>query len=176
MSTPLARLLAMAYRLLIYDLHRELAARGWTDVREAFGFVLLALRGGPHFAARASSATLGTSKQAVSKLVDAMVGVGLVQRVADRIDARAKDLQLTGRGRASLADVEEIYGELEAGGPAPSARPGWAICAASSRRWSARPTAGPCRRCARRCSAAITLGPCRCPRCSSSTSARSTRS
>jgi hypothetical protein len=27
----------MAYRLLIDDLHRELVARGWTDVREAFG-------------------------------------------------------------------------------------------------------------------------------------------
>ena len=114
MSTPLARLLAMAYRLLIDDLHRELAARGWTDVREAFGFVLLALRGGP-ISLRELVATLGTSKQAVSKLVDAMVGVGLVERVADPHDARAKDLQLTGRGRALLADVEEIYGELEAG-------------------------------------------------------------
>ena len=114
MSTPLARLLAMAYRLLIDDLHRELAARGWTDVREAFGFVLLALRGGP-ISLRELVATLGTSKQAVSKLVDAMVGVGLVERVADPHDARAKDLQLTGRARVLLADVEEIYGELEAG-------------------------------------------------------------
>ena len=104
----------MAYRLLIDDLHRELAARGWTDVREAFGFVLLALRGGPS-SLRELVATLGTSKQAVSKLVDAMVGVGLVERVADPHDARAKDLQLTGRGRALLVDVEEIYGELEAG-------------------------------------------------------------
>jgi DNA-binding MarR family transcriptional regulator len=104
----------MAYRLLIDDLHRELAARGWTDVREAFGFVLLALRDGP-ISLRELVATLGTSKQAVSKLVEAMVGVGLVERVADPRDARAKDLQLTGRGRALLADVEEIYGELEAG-------------------------------------------------------------
>jgi DNA-binding MarR family transcriptional regulator len=39
----------------------------------------------------------------------------LVERVADPHDARAKDLQLTGRGRALVADVEEIYGELEAG-------------------------------------------------------------
>ena len=41
--------------------------------------------------------------------------------VADR-RRPAKDLQLTRRGRALLADVEEIYGELEAGGPHP--RPG----------------------------------------------------
>ncbi|HEX3257969.1 MAG TPA: helix-turn-helix domain-containing protein [Pseudonocardia sp.] len=152
MSTPLARLLAMAYRLLIDDLHRELVARGWTEVREAFGFVLLALRDGP-ISLRELVATLGTSKQAVSKLVDAMVGVGLVERVADRSTA-----------------------SWRTAGPAPSARPGWTACAASSRRCSAPPTAGPCRRCARRCSAPITLGPCRCPRCSSSTTAPSTPS
>jgi DNA-binding MarR family transcriptional regulator len=113
-NTPLARLLAMAYRLLIDDLHRELAARGWTEVRPAFGFLLLALRDGP-VSLRELVAALGTSKQAVSKLADAMVGVGLVERVADRRDARAKDLQLTARGQALLNDVEEIYGELEAG-------------------------------------------------------------
>jgi DNA-binding MarR family transcriptional regulator len=113
-STPLARLLAMAYRQLVDDLHRELAARGWSDVRPAFGFLLLALREGP-VSLRELVATLGTSKQAVSKLADAMVAAGLVERVADPRDARAKDLRLTARGRALLADVEEIYGELETG-------------------------------------------------------------
>ena len=114
MSTPLARLLAMAYRQLVDDLHRRLAARGWSDVRPAFGFLLLALREGP-VSLRELVATLGTSKQAVSKLADAMVAAGLVERVADPRDARAKDLRLTARGRALLADVEEIYGELEDG-------------------------------------------------------------
>ena len=114
MSTPLARLLAMAYRQLVDDLHRGLAARGWSDVRPAFGFLLLALREGP-VSLRELVATLGTSKQAVSKLADAMVAAGLVERVADPRDARAKDLRLTARGRALLADVEEIYGELETG-------------------------------------------------------------
>jgi DNA-binding MarR family transcriptional regulator len=51
----------------------------------------------------------------VSKLADAMVAAGLVERAADPRDARAKDLRLTARGRALLVDVEEIYGELEAG-------------------------------------------------------------
>ena len=114
MSTPLARLLAMAYRQLVDDLHRRLAARGWSEVRPAFGFLLLALRGGP-VSLRELVTTLGTSKQAVSKLADAMVAAGLVERAADPRDARAKDLRLTARGRALLVDVEEIYGELEAG-------------------------------------------------------------
>ena len=38
---PLARLFAIAYRQLIDGLHDRLQARGWTDVRPAFGFVLL---------------------------------------------------------------------------------------------------------------------------------------
>ena len=41
---PLARLFAMAYRDLIDGLHERLRARGWHDVRPAFGFVLLAAR------------------------------------------------------------------------------------------------------------------------------------
>jgi len=44
---PLARLFAIAYRLLIDSLHDRLQAQGWTDVRPAYGFVLLAARDQP---------------------------------------------------------------------------------------------------------------------------------
>ena len=46
-KAPLARLFAIAYRALIDDLHDELRSRGWTDVRPAFGFVLLAASEAP---------------------------------------------------------------------------------------------------------------------------------
>jgi DNA-binding MarR family transcriptional regulator len=113
-DVPLARLFAMAYRLLVDGLHERLAARGWTDVRPAYGFVLLALRDGPA-ALRDLPAALGTSKQAASKLVDAMVAAGYVERTAEPGDARAKRVELSARGRALLAAVEEIYRELERG-------------------------------------------------------------
>ena len=111
---PLARLFAMAYRMLVDDLHEQLAARGWAGVRPAFGFVLLALRAGP-VPLRDLPGALGTSKQAVSKLVEAMVAAGFVERPADPTDSRAKRVQLSARGRALLADVEEIWAELERG-------------------------------------------------------------
>src|SRR3954451_3757476 len=111
---PLARLFAMAFRLLVDGLHERLAERGWTDVRPADGFVLLALRDGPS-SLRELPATLGTSKQAVSKLVDAMVAAGYVERVPDPADARAKRVGLSARGRALLAEVEDIWRELEEG-------------------------------------------------------------
>jgi DNA-binding MarR family transcriptional regulator len=104
----------MAYRMLVDDLHERLAARGWAGVRPAFGFVLLALRAGP-VSLRELPGVLGTSKQAVSKLVEAMVAAGLVERAADPADSRAKRVQLSARGRALLADVEQIWAELERG-------------------------------------------------------------
>jgi DNA-binding MarR family transcriptional regulator len=113
-GVPLARLFAMAYRLLVDELHERLADRGWTGVRPAFGFVLLALRDGPASLGDLPD-VLGTTKQAVSKLVDAMVAAGLVQRVADAADARAKRVQLSARGRMLLSDVEEIWADIEAG-------------------------------------------------------------
>jgi DNA-binding MarR family transcriptional regulator len=113
-AVPLARLFAMGFRLLIDGLHERLAERGWTDVRPAFGFVLLALRAGPA-SLKDLPDVLGTSKQAVSKLVDAMVAAGYVERAVDPGDARARRVQLSARGRELLAAVEEIYAELEEG-------------------------------------------------------------
>jgi DNA-binding MarR family transcriptional regulator len=111
---PLARLLAMAYRLLVDELHERLAERGWAGVRPAFGFVLLALRDGPASLGDLPG-VLGTTKQAVSKLVDAMVAAGYAERVVDPRDARARRVQLSVRGQALLADVEHIWAELEEG-------------------------------------------------------------
>ena len=113
-SVPLARLFAMAYRLLVDELHERLAERGWVGVRPAFGFVLLALRDGPA-ALGDLPGVLGTSKQAVSKLVDAMVAAGYAERIVHPRDARARRIQLSARGRALLADVEDIWADLEAG-------------------------------------------------------------
>src|SRR4051794_11698840 len=107
-EVPLARLLAMAYRQLVDGLHERLAERGWTDVRPAFGFVLLAVRAGPT-SLRDLPAALGTSKQAVSKLVAAMVAAGYVEQDTHPVDARAKQVQLSDRGRTLLAEVERIW-------------------------------------------------------------------
>lgn len=113
-SPPLARLFAMAYRMLIDDLHEQLRVRGWTDVRPAFGFVLLAARERPTTATELA-ALMGTTKQAASKLVDAMVLAGYVERSDGMADARQRAVALTGRGRALLATVEDVYVELERG-------------------------------------------------------------
>jgi DNA-binding MarR family transcriptional regulator len=113
-TAPLARLFAMAYRLLVDGLHERLAERGWAGVRPAFGFVLLQLAPGPA-TLKDLTAALGTSKQAVSQLVDDMVSAGYATRATHPDDARARTVALTPRGVELLAAVEEIYRELEAG-------------------------------------------------------------
>ncbi len=113
-GTALARLLAVAYRSLVVELHRELRARGWHDVRPSFGFVLLAARDDPATPGGLAE-LLGVSKQAASKLVDGMVAAGYVARGTAPGDARRKLVELTPRGAALLRAVEEIYAELERG-------------------------------------------------------------
>ena len=111
-STPLARLLAMAYRQLIDDLHARLAAQGWEDVRRPYGFVLLALRE-REATTTELAALLEVSKQAVSKLLDGMEAGGYVRRTADADDARVKVVALADGGRRLLAAVEGVYADLE---------------------------------------------------------------
>ena len=111
-SVPLARLLAIAYRQLITELHAELEHRGWPEVRPAYGFALLALRNGP-LTGGELAALMGMTKQAGSKLIEALVSERYVRRRTSRGDARARPVELTARGRDLLAASEAIYHDLE---------------------------------------------------------------
>jgi DNA-binding MarR family transcriptional regulator len=110
---PLARLFAMSYRQLIDGLHERLAQRGWTDVRVAYGFALLAARETPITATELAT-LMGTTKQAASKLTAGMLSAGYLIEAPINDDGRARPLRLTARGRKLLDTVERIYAELEA--------------------------------------------------------------
>jgi DNA-binding MarR family transcriptional regulator len=110
---PIARLLAMAYRSMMDDLHQRLRDQGWDDVRPAFGFVLLAARDQPT-TAKDLAALMGTTKQAASQLIDVMVASGYVRRSVGTSDARRRDIVLSARGRKLLVAVEAIYAAIEA--------------------------------------------------------------
>jgi DNA-binding MarR family transcriptional regulator len=112
---PLARLMVMGVRRLVDDLHLRLAEEGWGDVREAYGFVLLSLRDHGATTTTGLAGTLGVTKQATSKLLDAMEAGGYVERRPAEGDGRIKEVTITSRGRELLEVVEAIYAELEAG-------------------------------------------------------------
>ena len=109
---PLARLFAIAYRDLVDGLHERLVERGWGDVRPAFGFALLAARDEPTTVTELA-ALMGTTKQAASKLALTMIDAGYLVRGAGSEDAREHPLRLSSRGNKLLADVEDIYEDLE---------------------------------------------------------------
>ncbi len=110
---PFARLFAMAYRSLVDELHERLRLRGWTDVRPAFGFALLAAREDP-ITATGLAALMGMTKQAASKLAAELVRAGYLTYAAETDDARVRPLRLTAKGTRLLTTVEEIYEELDA--------------------------------------------------------------
>lgn len=110
---PLARLLGMAFRQFVDDLHVRLKDRGWDDVRPSYGFVLLAIRD-QDTTTTALAELLGVSKQATSKLLDAMVASEFIERRVHPDDGRVKTIALAPRGQELLSAVEEIYAELEA--------------------------------------------------------------
>ncbi len=111
-KVPLARLMAMAFRSLIDRLHERLAARGFDDIRPAYGFVLLACRDRA-IGVVDIAVMLGFTKQAASKLVETMARDGYVSRVVNKNDARGRRVQLTAKGQRALSAVEAIYAQLE---------------------------------------------------------------
>lgn len=100
--------LFMAFRVIIDDLHVELAKRGHPDARPMDGFVFQAI--GPYGTTAAElGRRLGVSKQAAGKTIDALERLGYVARAADPRDARRKIVKLTARGTDSLAASAEIF-------------------------------------------------------------------
>jgi DNA-binding MarR family transcriptional regulator len=111
-EVPLARLLAMGLRSLVDELHVRLERRG-IEVKPVFAFVLLASRERP-LTGNDIADLLGMTKQAASKLVDAMEAAQCLARKPHPEDARAKLLHITPKGRRVLEAAEDIYRELEA--------------------------------------------------------------
>jgi DNA-binding MarR family transcriptional regulator len=59
------------------------------------------------------AARLGVTKQAAGQLVDELVEMGVLERVPDPADARAKLIRFSKRGRAGLLEGLNVLRELE---------------------------------------------------------------
>ena len=110
---PLARLFAMGMNSLVTKLHDRLGDHGFPDVRPAFAFVLLAARDRA-LTGNEVAQLMGMTKQAASKLVDAMEEEHYLVRKPNPDDARSKSLHIAPKGRRLLEAAEAIYAELEA--------------------------------------------------------------
>src|SRR3954453_1858068 len=59
------------------------------------------------------AARVGVTKQAVGQLVDDLVALGMVERIADRTDKRAKRVRFSRRGHAALMHGIGVLRDLE---------------------------------------------------------------
>ncbi|MDH2427681.1 MarR family winged helix-turn-helix transcriptional regulator [Sphaerisporangium sp. TRM90804] len=105
--------LFMGFRVLIDELHAELARQGHPDMRPMHGFVLQAI-GTQGITAAELGRRLGVSKQAAGKTIDTIERIGYVERGTDPHDARRKVVRLTERGFDCLARSARIFDDLRA--------------------------------------------------------------
>ncbi|MEV4010643.1 MarR family winged helix-turn-helix transcriptional regulator [Nonomuraea angiospora] len=105
--------LLLAFRVLIDELHAELARQGHPDLRPMHGFVMQAI--GPHGTTAVElGRTLGVSKQAAGKTIDTLERIGYVERTTDPHDTRRKIIRLTPYGMDALDRSARIFDTLRA--------------------------------------------------------------
>jgi DNA-binding MarR family transcriptional regulator len=103
--------LFLAFRVIVDELHAELAREGHPELRPMHGFVFQAI--GPHGTTAVElGRRLGVSKQAAGKMVESLERSGYVERAADPRDARRKIVRLTARGVDSLARSARIFDRI----------------------------------------------------------------
>ena len=105
--------LFLGFRVLIDELHAELARQGHPYMRPLHGFVFQAI-GAEGATAAELGRRLGISKQAAGKTIDSLERLGYVERRSDPRDGRRKVVRLTERGVDSLVRSARIFDELRA--------------------------------------------------------------
>jgi DNA-binding MarR family transcriptional regulator len=105
--------LLSAFKLIIDELHAELARQGHADARPMHGFVFQAIGSGGITAVELGR-RLGISKQAAGKTIDNLERLGYLRREPDPEDRRQKVVVLSDRGYDMLARSARIFDELRA--------------------------------------------------------------
>ncbi|MBA0053245.1 MarR family transcriptional regulator [Streptomyces sp. AJS327] len=105
--------LFLAFRVLIDELHAELARQGHPDARPLHGYALQAI-GRDGTTAVELARRLGVSKQAAGKTVSALESRGYVERGTDPHDARRKTVRRTAHGDDCLRRSAIVFERLRA--------------------------------------------------------------
>ncbi|WP_243769679.1 MarR family winged helix-turn-helix transcriptional regulator [Amycolatopsis acidicola] len=97
--SELPGLLALTFRAVIDQLHENLAAEGFSDVRPAHAFTFQYLSHRPEgVTAVELGEHLGMTKQAAVQLIDELTQRGYVERRPHPTDRRSRLIRLTQRG------------------------------------------------------------------------------
>jgi DNA-binding MarR family transcriptional regulator len=105
-------LMALAYGNFVSELREHLAEQGFNDLGRSFGYIARML---DEREANVSEVAemLGVSNQAAVKVLHQLDAAGYVRRIADRVDGRMRRLELTTRGRETLAAARAFHRAYE---------------------------------------------------------------
>ncbi|MEU4690424.1 MarR family winged helix-turn-helix transcriptional regulator [Actinoplanes sp. NPDC023714] len=112
-GADLALLLLGSYRNLVDEVVRELARRGFPDVRPSHEYALQAIQAGADNAS-ALGRSLSITKQAAAKTIAALTERDYVTTTASPVDARRKQVQITEHGLALMREGAAIFDEVRA--------------------------------------------------------------
>jgi DNA-binding MarR family transcriptional regulator len=111
-AIPLTGLFQIAAEAMLAEFREELGKNGYADLRPTHGCVFRFVReDGMRLTELATHA--GITKQSAGELVDDLVGLGYVERIADPADKRAKLICLTERGQEAQRVGFGLFGEIE---------------------------------------------------------------
>jgi DNA-binding MarR family transcriptional regulator len=104
--------LLLAYQGFVRQLHADMARRGHDDLGRSDGVVFRMLNAGPRTVSDLAL-RLDITKQGMAQIVEDMERRGYVVRRPDPADARARLVELSGRGRAALGIAREFHRSYE---------------------------------------------------------------
>lgn len=111
-AIPLTGLLQIASEAMLAEFREELTKSGYEDLRPTHGCVFRFVReDGMRLTELATHA--GITKQSAGELVDDLVGLGYVERIADPADKRAKLICLTERGEEAQRVGFNLFTRIE---------------------------------------------------------------
>jgi DNA-binding MarR family transcriptional regulator len=94
-------------------LHERFVERGWSEVRPAYGSILLPLFEEDALRIGELASRAGLAKQTMTTMVRLLERDGLVSREPDPGDGRAAQIRLTPKARRFRAVAEEVLSELD---------------------------------------------------------------
>lgn len=107
-----AQLLRIPFQALVADLHEQLAAAGYADIRPTHT-IIFAHVGPEGMRLNELAERAQLTKQVINYLVNAVEEMGYIERIPDPLDGRGKIVRLTPLGEQVSQTGREIIGRIE---------------------------------------------------------------